>query len=447
MAVYRFTKDSTPPMPGSGSDRERRLREDAQSFARALTNGEAWERFCDGLRSAGRSVLGSEDAASDQDLAEGYQYLLGLVHSLVERELYTTDAAFPAFLRVQSDVVKVGMDNPDGALMAAPISDDGVFRIYGTVRSIRLLELVISGASRPVMHYLDEFEVSADGHFEVTLSRSRVAGNWIELAPGSSSVLVRRMTYDWDSEEVPHLAIERIDAGRAAIPRCLQAPTAAGVGEQLDALGTLVADNADYWIDMVHSFRDEGDNVIPAPRPLPSTGLNDARSSVKGFFVLPPDEALLIELTPPEGLFWSISLGDIWYRTIDFSHHQTSLNGHQAATDDDGVCRLVVAHRDPGVANWLDTVGHERGVVILRWIMVDDRPQPRTTKVPFADLDSILPSGTRRVGSSARAENLARRRDAVARRLSVPLTTRWSYSTSAMDPPRTADPSGEVSHL
>jgi hypothetical protein len=178
--------------------------------------------------------------------------------------------------------------------------------------------------------------VKPDGAFSLTLSRQKQPGNWIELPAGASSVLVRRATYDWDSEEIPHLAIERTDpgardhAGAQPVPLCLRVPTAAEVGEQLDALGTLVANNADYWVDLVHSFRDEGDNVIPSPRPLPGTGMNDARSSVKGFFVLDPDEALVVEFTPPDGVFWSISLGDMWYRTFNFSHHQTSLNGHQA---------------------------------------------------------------------------------------------------------------------
>ncbi len=435
MAVYAFTKDTTPPMPGSGLDRDRRLRDGPDRFAEALTSGAAWDDFCRGLRSAGAAILRSEDATSETDLAEGFQYLLGLVHSLVERELYRTDASKPAFLRAQSDVVKVGMDNPDGALISAPLSDDGTFRIYGTVGPIRMLEFVLSGHGRPVMHYLDEFEVGPEGRFVVTLARERHPGNWMELPPGVSSVLVRRVTYDWHAEDVPHLAIERVDADPATLPRCLRTPTAAEVGEQLDALGTLVADNADYWVDMVHSFRDEGDNLIPAPRPLPSTGMNQSRSSVKGFFVLRPDEALVVEFTPPEGLFWSISVGDMWYRTFDFSHHQTSLNGHQVELDEDGVCRLVIAQRDPAIANWLDTVGHERGVVIIRWVMVSNRPQPRTTIVSLADIDSVLPSATRKVSAEERAAVVARRRDAIARRLAVPLTTRWSYSTVAIDPP------------
>jgi hypothetical protein len=436
MAVYEFSKDSTPPMPDSDLDRARRLASEGATFARDLTSGDAWRRFCDGLRSAGESILRSPDAASPTDLAEGHQYLLGLLHGLVERELYRTDTASPAFLRAQTDVVKVAMDNPDAALMSAPLSDDGTFEIYGVVGQIRLLELVISGGGRPEMHYLDEFEVGAGGEFRVTLSRDKHPGNWIQLRPGTDSVLVRRAVYDWDNEDIPHLAIRRLDGEAGALPWCLRTPTAAEVGEQLDALGALVSANADYWLDMVHSFRDEGDNVIPAPRPLPATGMNSSRSSVKGFFVVPEDQALIIEFAPPEGLFWSISLGDMWYRTLNFSHHQTSLNAHQVELDPDGACRVVVAHRDPAVPNWLDTIGHERGVIVIRWVMVSHRPQPELRLVPFSAIEPSIHRQTRRVSAEERAETISRRRDAVAKRLAVPTTTRWSYSTRAIDPPR-----------
>ena len=143
MAVYDFTKDSTPPIPGL--DRAARRRDDADRFAAALTSGEAWDRFCDGLRHAGRAVLRSEDATSDSDLAEGFQYLLGLVTYLTQHELYRTDGDAPAFVATASDVVKGGLDNPDGALLAAPLHDDGVYRVYGRAAAIRMVEFVVSG--------------------------------------------------------------------------------------------------------------------------------------------------------------------------------------------------------------------------------------------------------------------------------------------------------------
>ena len=44
--------------------------------------------------------------------------------------------------------------------------------------------------------------------------------------------------------------------------------------------------------------------------------------------------------------------------------------------DDDGVLRVVVAHDDPGVANWLDTAGHSAGPVILRCVRTESAPVP-----------------------------------------------------------------------
>ena len=311
-------------------DRRDRRKTRADEFAAALLSGEAWDRWCDGLKAAGRAVLDSPDAVSDTDRAEGFRYLMGLAYQLMVGELYETDARAPAFTLTASDVVKWGLDNPDATLLSAPLSDDGVFRVYGSARSVRMVEFVISNSGRPVIRQLDEFERGADGSFSILLAKSPQPGNWIQLPEGAAALLVRRAFYDWDVEEVPHVAIQRVDAAPDVLARCLRTPTAADVGEQLDAMAVLVEQHAAYWIAMVHSFRSDGDNVIAPPRPLPSTGMNSSRSSVKGFFVLEPDQALVVTFRPPEGSFWSICLGDIWFRTIEYSHHQTSLNGHQA---------------------------------------------------------------------------------------------------------------------
>ena len=70
--------------------------------------------------------------------------------------------------------------------------------------------------------------------------------------------------------------------------------------------------------------------------------------STWGSWGLGDDEALVIEVTPPEALYWSVSLGNFWWETIDYANRQSSLNGHQAVLDADGVFRAVVAHARPG---------------------------------------------------------------------------------------------------
>ncbi len=70
--------------------------------------------------------------------------------------------------------------------------------------------------------------------------------------------------------------------------------------------------------------------------------------------------------------------------TLDYVNHQATLNCHSAQLDDDGGVRFVIAHHDPGVANWLDTAGHTRGTVGVRWVgpdAIDVVPSPRVVKL------------------------------------------------------------------
>ncbi len=137
---------------------------------------------------------------------------------------------------------------------------------------------------------------------------------------------------------------------------------------------------------------------------------------VIGSWEIGPDEALLIEVVPPEGLYWSFSLGNPWWETIDYGSHQSSINGHQAAVDDDGVMRAVIAHDDPGVVNWLDSAGHSAGPIILRCVRTETAPIPVTRVIKFSDVAQSVPAGSRRVTPEERRATLAARRLAVSKR-------------------------------
>ena len=42
---------------------------------------------------------------------------------------------------------------------------------------------------------------------------------------------------------------------------------------------------------------------------------------------------------------------------------------------------MVVAHEDPGVPNWLDTTDERQGVVFVRCLLPEERPEPFETRV------------------------------------------------------------------
>lgn len=59
----------------------------------------------------------------------------------------------------------------------------------------------------------------------------------------------------------------------------------------------------------------------------------------------------------------------------------------QTKLEPDGSFRMVLAHRDPGVPNWIDTDGHVRGRLSWRFLLPEERVQPlRTRVVPVADI-------------------------------------------------------------
>jgi hypothetical protein len=101
---------------------------------------------------------------------------------------------------------------------------------------------------------------------------------------------------------------------------------------------------------------------------------------------------------------------------MDYTHRQSSLNGHQAHIDADGRFRCVVAHRDPGVPNWLDSAGHREGVVQYRWIWSEDNPRPTAQIVPFDELRNALPGDTPVVSPEARRDAIRIRQEHMARR-------------------------------
>ena len=104
-----------------------------------------------------------------------------------------------------------------------------------------------------------------------------------------------------------------------------------------------------------------------------------------GSFQLGEDEALAIDLEPPKTRYWSATLESVWHECIEPRRRTSSITNAGVAARPDGKVRLVLAHRDPGVPNWLDTGGRRRGFVTLRWLDNPAAPPVETAVVPLAE--------------------------------------------------------------
>ncbi len=144
-----------------------------------------------------------------------------------------------------------------------------------------------------------------------------------------------------------------------------------------------------------------------------------------GVFQLEPDEALVIEnRIERRPQYIGFQLGSLWGESLEYAHRLGSLNGAQSEVDPDGVIRLVIAHRDPGVPNWLDTSGHREGFLTPRWAYsqlppADEWPSIRARKVRFDEIREHLPEGTRTVSAEQRREQIRIRQQHVQKRFRV----------------------------
>ncbi len=101
----------------------------------------------------------------------------------------------------------------------------------------------------------------------------------------------------------------------------------------------------------------------------------------------------MIEVTPPECESWNFQLDNHWMESLDYRYYKIHVNKHTAVYENDGSVRLVVSHADPGLPNWINTVGHSQGTMCFRWIRAKDHPQPRTRVVKRSELAGLAGLG------------------------------------------------------
>jgi len=379
-----------------------------------LESGEAWNHLLETLKRTGEVVLSDSVPNGPVDMASGFRHLLVLlgvgIDELLRRGLDHVPAIKPSGMDA---AYKWGMECPDCIYVGSALKGGSTYRLWGNRGTARYVGLqVMAGMGSSANALIDEFELDADGNFEIILSSVPHEGNWLPLDEGATMLVVRHFFYDWEHEVPVTMSIEPLSGPMTTEEHVTLEPTTA-MARQVIALGDFIEENLNFFLGF--SNPEHPNTFLP---PLDGTAMGAAAENrpVIGSWKLAPDEALIIEVTPPEGLYWSYSLGNIWWETIDYGNRQSSLNGFQAVVDDDGKVRVVVAHHDPGVPNWLDTAGHGEGPIILRCVRTESAPVPDTRLVPFDRLLEELPLNTRRISPDEREAAIDIRRRAVSRR-------------------------------
>ena len=112
---------------------------------------------------------------------------------------------------------------------------------------------------------------------------------------------------------------------------------------------------------------------------------------------------MLVELPDPQATYFSLqTYTHGWFAPGDYANRQTSLNNTQLLADSDNVYRIVLSAQDPGVANWIDTEGRSRGLLVYRYMQALTPETPSVQLLSLDELSERLPSDTARVDESER---------------------------------------------
>jgi hypothetical protein len=335
-----------------------------------VTSTSITQPFAEAIREAEEIVRAAPHVRSEQDLIEGYDYLAGSVRAALQAA-WSFDSDFPRFIRTATPSTKIGLDNPDTLYFNARVSGDAEYVVSGRRgTSADLSFQVLNGDYSPanVPDSLAAFDdrdlvIDDDGSFELRFGPGKSdAPNYFKLGPDAAMLLVREAYSDWLNERPGTLRIQRVDKiGEApsvpteeSLARCYRTAAKILVGQ----LRTFLAFPERFYLDLPV-------NTLTEPRLTPG-GLATQYSSA-GHYQLTNDQAMIVTVPKSDAPYQGIQLGSMWYISLDFANHQTSLTAHQARSDPDGKLRFVVSERDAGLANWLECTGHSRGYIQLRW--------------------------------------------------------------------------------
>jgi hypothetical protein len=366
----------------------------------------AFSELVDALAEArDRYVLDPSRAPDELDALDGFRYLLHLVSEA--SELFVEgDPERPRFTSIVSPSRKFLGDNPDAIYHQALIRGDRAYRVTGRRAHEAYISFTIhapdpaGGINGPILADLNDrsFTVAPDGRFELVLGGPEREGNWVPLDPSARIVLVRSYflqdpSIRNDPSAHVELAIEALDAPGPA-PVMDDATLAQRLRDATAFLRATTTGMRVFGEPSAVPFVANEPNDVGTPWSFRNADV-DAAGAVDIFYSsgnwdLGPDQAMLMEGTLPKCDFVNVMLWNVHMQTLEYCTRTSSVNGEQIVLRDDGTYRVVVAGRDPGVPNWLDTGGHRHGTIFWRFLLpAEDPERPRCRVVDVDEVASL----------------------------------------------------------
>ena len=353
-----------------------------------LTDGRVWRDFCHALEDAGEAVFRQGTPDDPFNRAEGIRYLTRLLRAGLESNVESSDPSHPRFFQLSNETIKIGNDNPDNVYHNANVSGAYDYRIRGHRGSVPYLTFGTKGGGyetdrtmRPTGQLdLDDMRIEPDGSFEIEVSCDEKPLNWLPMEPGTRSMVVRQTFDDRERETPASYEIECLnpDQSDALRPELLIAA--------LSRTAAFVRNTSGLFVDWMEMFEAHTNELPASDQALCQRVGGDSNIHYhNSHWKLAGDQALLVEVTPPECTTWNLQVSNYWMESLDYRYHRIHVNKHTAHYEGDGSVRIVIAHADPGSSwpNWLSTCDHEQGAMLFRYVDPVATPPIATRVIRF----------------------------------------------------------------
>ena len=353
----------------------------------------AFNELLDLLRQLDTRYLGP-DWNNQNHVAEGHRSVMHALFTALA-VVFDADPERPVFQRSVGPTMKHTGDNADALYYVAYIRPDRSYRIRGNTAgavytSISLERGSDGHRSHGVARVINDRELQAapDGSYELILSPEPHPGHWFKLEPHVGQLQTRHYfeeTYPVaaDPTKVVPLTIEPLDVpGPRPTPD--DAAVAAGIRRVINYVHDITMgmppllqpERMPRWVSTVPN------QFNPPDKPAADLGQSAQDAAyAQAPYALKPDEALIIEGRFPKCAYASVALWNHYLQTYDYVTRTTSRNRKQTTLEPDGSFRMVIAHRDPGVPNWLDTEGRTEGLIFWRFFLPEEPIAPFKTRV------------------------------------------------------------------
>lgn len=384
---------------------------DSEREARLL-DGRAWRDFCDTLAAAGEIVLRETPDGDPQDRVEGFRYLTRMMlmanGRVIERRTPSTRGnrigVIPPPLKGG-----IGVQSPNQDHIVQPVDSRFRYRITGTAGDVYTH---LSAWSPPIppdvgafdcgLHaesHLERFNpnnaktphtaclsdlAAEDGSVDFVLSVEPPddGGAWMSMAPTTRELMGRVVYDDRSVQSPPRLRIACLDEHDQPEP-----PDPADMAERLAVAGQLVLGlQSDYGAWTRDLLTRENRTEFTREHYERIGGSPDDRHFEFGYWRVHEQMALVVEFEEMPAQHWNFQLCNHWMENLaDYPAGKGYVDADNAVRSD-GRVRIVVAHADPGVANWIRPDGRGHGVMGLRFVRPATEPQVTSRLVPLDEL-------------------------------------------------------------